>query len=123
MIEVACGIIYTDKYEQLIIIGLRPNDKPYGGFWEFPGGKLEKGETIEECLKREWLEELNLKIKIDKEIYKYTYDNYLCRFFKGHVLDIQNLKRNVHSDIAFVNKNELYKYKLFENDKKIIKFI
>ena len=62
MIEVACGVMYTDKYEQLIIIGLRPNDKPYGGFWEFPGGKLEEGETIEECLKREWLEELK-KIK------------------------------------------------------------
>ena len=50
----------------------------FGNSWR----KLEEGETIEECLKREWLEELNLKINIDKEIYKYHYDNYLCRFLK-----------------------------------------
>ncbi|SHJ01326.1 8-oxo-dGTP diphosphatase [Geosporobacter subterraneus DSM 17957] len=43
--------------------------------WEFPGGKLEIGETPEECLRREILEELNLKIKV-LDIFKVVYHAY-----------------------------------------------
>ena len=63
--EVACGVMYNS--ENKILMGLRPEGSPYAGIWEFPGGQLEKNETIEECLHREWMEELNLNIQIEKD--------------------------------------------------------
>ena len=64
--EVACGIMYNKAGK--ILLGLRSEDGPNPGYWEFPGGQLEEGETIEECLKREWIEELDLNIEILNEI-------------------------------------------------------
>ena len=115
---VACGIMYNK--EGKILMGLRPNNNEYGGYWEFPGGKLEKNETIQECLKREWFEELNLSIEIDREIYKYKYDKYFCRFFIGKILDEKNIKQNVHSEIKYLDKYEIYKLKLFEDDINVV---
>lgn len=115
MIEVACGVMYNS--ENKILMGKRPNQKFYAGYWEFPGGQLEKNETIEECLVREWIEELNLKIKIEKEVYSYYYDSkYLCRFFKGKIIDEKNMKVNEHEEIKFLEKKEIYNLKLFEGD-------
>tara|TARA_B100000674_G_scaffold417897_1_gene368063 strand:+ start:949 stop:1317 length:369 start_codon:yes stop_codon:yes gene_type:complete len=114
----ACGIMYNK--EGKILMGLRPNNNKYGGYWEFPGGKLEKNETIQECLKREWIEELNLSIEIDKEVYKYRYANFFCRFFVGKILDEENIKQNVHSEIKYLEKKDICKLKLFEGDINVI---
>jgi len=45
-----------------VLVTQRPADKPMGGLWEFPGGKLEPGETPEAALKRELREELALEL-------------------------------------------------------------
>ncbi|TDQ61492.1 8-oxo-dGTP diphosphatase [Maritalea mobilis] len=52
---VACALIDADRR---VLIAQRPADKNMGGLWEFPGGKLEKGESPEEALIRELREEL-----------------------------------------------------------------
>jgi 8-oxo-dGTP diphosphatase len=44
------------------LLSSRPEGKPYPGYWEFPGGKLEPGETVREALVRELIEELNVTI-------------------------------------------------------------
>lgn len=58
-IEVAAGII---AHEGRYLIARRKAGVHLGGFWEFPGGKREAGETLEECLHRELWEELNIRI-------------------------------------------------------------
>lgn len=46
-----------------VLYAQRPKGKPLEGFWEFPGGKLEPGETAEKALQRELLEELNIHVE------------------------------------------------------------
>ncbi|MGB1287707.1 MAG: A/G-specific adenine glycosylase, partial [Aggregatilineales bacterium] len=58
--DVAAGIIYNDVGQ--ILIAQRPADGLLGGLWEFPGGKQEKDETLETCLKRELREELAIEV-------------------------------------------------------------
>ena len=61
VIEVAAGlIIHQGRY----LIARRKQGVHLGGLWEFPGGKREAGETLEECLHRELWEELNVRIDI-----------------------------------------------------------
>ena len=121
MNEVACGVMYNK--EGKFLMGLRPDDRPYPGYWEFPGGKKEKGETIEVCLTREWMEELNLKIEIEKEIYDQTYDNYHCRFFVGRILNEEELEKNVHKAVKYLDTGDIHNLKLFENDINVLEYI
>lgn len=59
-IDVAVGILMRENGD--VLLGQRPEGKPYSGYWEFPGGKVEKGESIEAALKREFIEELGVTI-------------------------------------------------------------
>lgn len=58
-IDVVAGVILRD---QQVLIALRPTDKHKGGYWEFPGGKIEPGEATEAALARELKEEINLAV-------------------------------------------------------------
>lgn len=59
MIQVACAII---ENQDKVLVTQRGLHKAEGGLWEFPGGKLEAGETPQDCIVREIREELNLLI-------------------------------------------------------------
>lgn len=59
-IDVAVGILMRENGD--VLLGKRPEGKPYAGYWEFPGGKVESGESIETALKREFVEELDVTI-------------------------------------------------------------
>ncbi len=58
-IEVVAAILIK---QQQVFIAKRPTDKPFGGLWEFPGGKIEVNETPFQALKRELKEELDIDI-------------------------------------------------------------
>jgi 8-oxo-dGTP diphosphatase len=58
--EVAVGVLVQPDGRYLL--AQRPGGKPYEGYWEFPGGKLEPGETVEAALKRELHEELGIVV-------------------------------------------------------------
>ena len=59
-IDVAVGILIKPNGD--VLLGQRPQGKPYHGYWEFPGGKVESGEAILDALKREFVEELGIQI-------------------------------------------------------------
>lgn len=68
-IKVAIGIIFQgDK----VLLSSRPSGKFMQDFWEFAGGKIEKGESALECLKREFLEELGINVIEAKFLRKIT---------------------------------------------------
>ena len=58
--EVAVGVLIDA--EGRFLLTSRPAGKVYAGYWEFPGGKLEPGETVEQALQRELQEELGIRI-------------------------------------------------------------
>ena len=58
--EVAVGVLIQANGEFLMTS--RPLGKVYAGYWEFPGGKIEQGETVEQALRRELMEELGITI-------------------------------------------------------------
>lgn len=59
-IDVAVAILMRPNGE--VLLGQRPEGKPYAGYWEFPGGKVEAGEAILDALKRELQEEMGVQI-------------------------------------------------------------
>lgn len=60
VVEVAVGVLV--RSDGAFLLTSRPNGKDYAGYWEFPGGKLEAGESVEQALHRELQEELGIEI-------------------------------------------------------------
>ncbi len=61
-VDVAVGVL-IDAQGRFLLTS-RPAGKVYAGYWEFPGGKLERGETVEAALRRELHEELGIRIGV-----------------------------------------------------------
>ena len=60
-LHVAAAVIGNDRGE--VLLALRPREKHQGGLWEFPGGKVEAGETVRAALRRELKEELDIEVE------------------------------------------------------------
>lgn len=87
----ACALVDADGR---VLVAQRPDDKPMGGLWEFPGGKLEEGETPEACVIRELREELAIDTASSclapLTFASHRYDTfhllmplYICRIWQG----------------------------------------
>jgi A/G-specific adenine glycosylase len=74
-IQVIAAVIHKDAQ---VLIARRPSSGLLGGMWEFPGGKVEPGETDEEALKREIIEELGAKVQVGACLgdYKHAYTHF-----------------------------------------------
>ncbi len=59
--QVAVGVLVRD--DGAVLLADRPAGKPYAGYWEFPGGKIESGETVAQALARELAEELGVAVR------------------------------------------------------------
>lgn len=71
------------RQDGALLFTSRPDGKPYAGYWEFPGGKVEPGETIGQALARELLEELGMVI-IKSHLWKVTEYEYPHAFVRLH---------------------------------------
>ncbi|MEM6502899.1 MAG: A/G-specific adenine glycosylase [Cyanobacteria bacterium P01_C01_bin.89] len=87
---IGVAVIENDQGE--ILIDRRLEEGLLGGLWEFPGGKVEPGESMEECVKREIKEELALDIEVGEELivvnhaythFKVSLHVHLCRYLGG----------------------------------------
>ncbi|WP_298310638.1 Nudix family hydrolase [Propionivibrio sp.] len=64
VVEVAAAILLREGQEGTeFLLAQRPEGKPYSGYWEFPGGKVEPGESLREALQRELQEELGITLE------------------------------------------------------------
>ena len=82
--EVAAAVI--ERPDGLFLLACRPEGKPYPGYWEFPGGKIEPGESPREALVRELREELGIETReawpwITRR-YEYTHATVRLHFFR-----------------------------------------
>jgi len=84
-IQVVAGIL---QRENRILIAQRPPGKPYSGFWEFPGGKIEQNESGEHALRRELYEELGIEVSNAKLLFhhEYTYPDKMVHLQVWYVL-------------------------------------
>lgn len=88
--KIGVAVIWNEKEQ--ILIDRRRQEGAMGGLWEFPGGKIEPGETIEECIKREIDEELAIDIEVGEHLITIEHDYtdlrvtlavHECRHFEG----------------------------------------
>ena len=118
-IQVAAAIIKKDE-------NIFATQRGYGEFkdgWEFPGGKIEEGETPQEALKREIMEELDTEISVGELIDTIEYDYptfhlsmdcFWCEVIKG------NLVLKEAEDAKWLKKNELDKVDWLPADVELI---
>ncbi len=121
MKRVAAGIIVC---QNKILIAQRKRGKDLEYFWEFPGGKIEQGETCEECLHREILEELNMEIKVGKFFmetsYDYDFGTIVLEFYWATCLEQNIPDLFEHEQAQWVELKDLNKYNFAPADIPII---
>ena len=116
MIDVVCGFI---KNNDKILITQR-GDENYYGKWEFPGGKVKKGENIFSSIQREIMEELNLFVEPIKKINNYTFKKFNLIFIECSCTNPNTIKLNEHIKYLWLKPNELKSIDFLEGDKRFI---
>ena len=114
------------KKENYYFIAQRNKRKYMGLKWEFPGGKVDPGETFEEALGREIKEELNIKINIFNKIAEEKFNDHSINVIIHYYLcSMENelIELLEHNQSAWVKKNEFYKYSFVPGDDKILSLL
>ncbi len=116
---VAAVLIKDNKF----LIAQRGHDDPLASLWEFPGGKVEEGESPQQSLVREMQEEFSIDVEVVEFFASsvFTYDKgtirllgYFCRWVAGE------LWPHVHSDYSWVSVNELADYTFAPADRPLV---
>ena len=111
------------RHNGRVLIAQRPHEGMLGGLWEFPGGKRETGESLEECLRREIREELKLEIEVGEPVavvkHAYTHFRITLHAFECRVLSGKPQATGV-ADFKWVRMSEIDRYAFAVTDRKII---
>lgn len=127
------GVGIIEAIDGKLLIALRPEDAMLGGLWEFPGGKQEKGETIQQTVERELLEELGVEVHAYKEFMtlKHTYSHFsitmhawFCTLISGtpkakSSQEIRWVKRSELEEYPFPKANKVLTEKLIDDEVKM----
>lgn len=116
MIKVVAGILQKDDK---ILIARKAPGKSLEGYFEFPGGKIEALETPEESLVRELMEEMSIKIKVNKYVGESIYDyGNIVISLKGYTAEILEgeITLTDHDMYKWVTLAEINDYKLAPAD-------
>ena len=121
IIEVVGAIIKdNDRY----LVGQRAAHKSQGGLWEFMGGKIEPGETPEQALKRECLEELALEIEneriIDSVIHEYPEKTIRLTLIECNPKSRSEPEALEHQAVRWVSLEEMNKLEFAPADRELI---
>jgi 8-oxo-dGTP diphosphatase len=89
VVEVAVGVLIDAA--GAILLGQRPVGKPYAGYWEFPGGKVDDGENEYEALIREFKEEFGIEIQPFHQFKSAVNDTvelipFICNYVSGKAI-------------------------------------
>ena len=121
MTLVTAGIL-TD--EGRVLICQRRAGARFGLKWEFPGGKVEDGESPEACLRRELLEELSIEAEVGPEIYRTEYrypDGFAVRLLFFQIPRYSGTPTNhAFERIAWARMAELSSYDFLEADRELV---
>lgn len=94
--QIGVGVVWDDQGQ--VLIDRRPQKGLLGGLWEFPGGKIEPGETVEACIRRELQEELAIEVEVGDHLitiehtythFKVTLNVFHCRHLDGNPQPIE----------------------------------
>lgn len=118
--------IIADK-EGRILIGQRPEGKDLAGLWEFPGGKQEAGETVEQCIVREIREELGVCCRVGNFLMStsktYSHGEFKLMFYRAELDGTAEPQPLVHQELRWVRPEELVQYVFPPADVEIINFL
>ena len=108
-----------------ILIACRKAGSAREGRWEFPGGTLEKGESLEECLSREIMEELGLEVKIGRKlgIVEHSYPDISIELNLFECILPDNDSAQFEMETKWVEVKDLARIDLTEADRKSIPYI
>lgn len=125
IIAVAVGLMFNKRGE--VLLCQRPEEKSYPLKWEFPGGKVEEGETSIEGLRRELREELQV-VSTDETLFHVETTSYSDgRTYRVEYFQIQswegNLRNVEFADIAWVLPKDFLNYDILEGNRAICKMI
>ncbi|MBP5699125.1 MAG: (deoxy)nucleoside triphosphate pyrophosphohydrolase [Alphaproteobacteria bacterium] len=118
--------IIVDEQKR-VLIGQRPEGKALPGLWEFPGGKQEENETIEQCIVREIYEELNIKCVVGDFLMsvskKYEHGDFKLMVYQVFVNDFSSMQANVHQNLRWISPQEMNPNDFPPADVEIITFL
>jgi A/G-specific adenine glycosylase len=125
--DVAAGVIWQgEPFQAQVLIAQRPQEGMLGGLWEFPGGKLEPGDTdLRACLRREIREELGIDIRVDGQVttvkHAFTHFRITLHAFHARLLDHGSPQAIGCADWRWVWLHELEEFPFPVTDQKIIR--
>ncbi len=110
-----------------VLLAMRPADGLLGGMWEFPGGKVEPGEELPDCLRREIREELDAEICVGEELgvfrHAYTHFKVTLHAFQCELVDGSEPRAVEAQDVRWVTVGELKDYPMGKIDRQISKVL